>query len=122
MQQLKLSEKLYYAIGGGFASNLSFYAMLVFFITYASDIYGVNPATIGAITLAARGIDAFIDPIMGAIGDRTRTRLGKYRFWIIFSAPVLGVTTWLVFASPDFSPIGRVIYICLLYTSDAADE
>lgn len=115
MERLKLSEKICYAIGGGFASNLSFYAMLVFFITYASDIYGVNPATVGAITLAARGIDAFIDPIMGAIGDRTRTKLGKYRFWIITSAPVLGVTTWLVFASPDLSPTGRVIYIAAIY-------
>lgn len=66
-----------YAVGGGFAPNLSSYAMLIFFITYASDIYGVNPATVGAITLGARGFDAFIDPIMGAIGDRTR--LGKYR-------------------------------------------
>lgn len=115
MERLKLSEKLSYAIGGGFASNLSFYAMLVFFITYASDIYGVNPATVGAITLAARGIDAFIDPVMGAIGDRTRTRLGKYRYWVIFSAPVLGLSTWMVFASPDLSPLGRVIYIACVY-------
>lgn len=96
MERLTISDKLFYAVGGGFASNLSFYAMLVFFITYASDVYGVSPATVGAITLAARGIDAFIDPIMGAIGDRTRTRFGKYRFWIITSAPVLGFTTWLV--------------------------
>lgn len=90
MERLMVSDKLCYAMGGGFASNLSFYAMLVFFITYASDVYGVNPATVGAITLAARGIDAFIDPVMGAMGDRTRTRLGKYRFWIITSAPVPG--------------------------------
>lgn len=115
MEPLKISDRLYYAVGGGFASNLSFYAMLVFFITYASDIYGVNPATVGAITLAARGIDAFIDPIMGAIGDRTRTRMGKYRFWIITSAPVLGITTWLVFASVDLSATGKVIYIASIY-------
>ncbi|WP_421532551.1 MFS transporter [Lelliottia amnigena] len=115
MERLTISDKLFYAVGGGFASNLSFYAMLVFFITYASDIYGVSPTTVGAITLAARGIDAFIDPIMGAIGDRTRTRIGKYRFWIITSAPVLGFTTWLVFASPDLSPTGRVVYIAGVY-------
>ena len=115
MERLTLSDKLLYAIGGGFASNLSFYAMLVFFITYASDIYGVNPATVGAITLASRGIDAFIDPIMGAIGDRTRTRLGKYRFWIIISAPVLGITTWMVFASPDLSATGKVMYVAFVY-------
>ncbi|EBK2138184.1 sugar (glycoside-pentoside-Hexuronide) transporter, partial [Salmonella enterica subsp. enterica serovar Enteritidis] len=65
--------------------------------------------------LAARGIDAFIDPVMGAMGDRTRTRLGKYRFWIITSAPVLGFTTWMVFASPDFSATGRVVYIACVY-------
>lgn len=115
MERLTLSDKLCYAVGGGFASNLSFYVMLVFFITYASDVYGVNPATVGAITLAARGIDAFIDPIMGAIGDRTRTQWGKYRFWIVTSAPVLGFTTWMVFASPDLSPTGRIIYIAFVY-------
>lgn len=115
MERLTLSNKLSYAAGGGFASNLSFYAMLVFFITYASDIYGVNPATVGAITLAARGFDAFIDPIMGAIGDSTRTRLGKYRFWIITSAPVLGLTTWMVFASPGFSATGKVMYVAFVY-------
>ncbi|EML9986696.1 TPA: MFS transporter [Citrobacter amalonaticus] len=115
MERLTVSDKLCYAMGGGFASNLSFYAMLVFFITYASDVYGVNPATVGAITLAARGIDAFIDPVMGAMGDRTRTRLGKYRFWIITSAPVLGFTTWMVFASPDFSTTGRIVYIACVY-------
>lgn len=115
MERLTVSDKLCYAMGGGFASNLSFYAMLVFFITYASDVYGVNPASVGAITLAARGIDAFIDPVMGAMGDRTRTRLGKYRFWIITSAPVLGFTTWMVFASPDFSATGRVVYIACVY-------
>ena len=115
MERLTISEKLCYAMGGGFASNLSFYAMLVFFITYASDIYGINPATVGLITLASRGIDAFIDPVMGAIGDRTRTRLGKYRFWVITSAPVLGLTTWLVFISPDLSPTWRIIYITFIY-------
>jgi len=115
VERLTLSDKLSYAIGGGFASNLSFYAMLVFFITYASDVYGVNPETVGAITLGARGIDAFIDPVMGAIGDRTRTRLGKYRFWLITSAPILGLTTWMVFASPDLSPTERVVYIACVY-------
>lgn len=115
MEPLTRSDKLLYAIGGGFASNLSFYAMLVFFITFASDIYGVNPATVGAITLAARGFDAFIDPIMGAIGDRTRTQLGKYRFWIITSAPFLGVITWMVFSSPALSAMGKVIYVAFVY-------
>lgn len=113
--RLTRSDRFFYAIGGGFASNLSFYAMLVFFITYASDIYGVNPATVGAITLTARAFDAFIDPIMGAIGDRTRTRLGKYRFWIITSAPVLAITTWMVFASPELSATGKVIYTAFVY-------
>ncbi|EBS1109179.1 MFS transporter [Salmonella enterica subsp. enterica serovar Eingedi] len=115
MEKLTRSDKLLYAIGGGFASNLSFYTMLVFFITFASDIYGVNPATVGAITLAARGFDALIDPIMGAIGDRTRTRLGKYRFWIITSAPFLGVITWMVFSSPELSATGKVIYVSFVY-------
>ncbi|WP_144418118.1 hypothetical protein [Edwardsiella sp. EA181011] len=63
MERLTLSDRLCYAVGGGFASNLSFYAMLVFFITYASDIYGVNPATVGAITLAARGLMPLSTPL-----------------------------------------------------------
>lgn len=115
MKKLRTTDRLAYAIGGGFSSNLGFYVMLIFFITFATDIYGINPVTVGIITLVSRLIDTFTDPLMGAIGDRTRTRFGKYRFWVMMSAPFVGITTWMVFASPELSGITKIIYMYAAY-------
>ncbi|WP_318357276.1 glycoside-pentoside-hexuronide (GPH):cation symporter [Enterobacter sp.] len=115
MNKLTTTDRLSYAVGGGLASNLGFYVTLIFFITYATDIHGVDPMTVGFITLVSRLLDAFIDPIMGAIGDKTRTRFGKYRFWVIFSAPFAGLTTWAVFACPDISAVAKVVYMYAAY-------
>lgn len=101
MKKLRTADRLAYAIGGGFSSNLGFYVMLIFFITFATDIYGINPVTVGVITLISRLVDTFTDPLMGALGDQTKTRFGKYRFWVMMSAPFVGITTWMVFASPE---------------------
>lgn len=115
MNTLKTTDRLAYAIGGGFASNLGFYVMLIFFITFATDIYGVDPVTVGVITLVSRLIDTITDPLMGAIGDSTKTRFGKYRFWIMWSAPFAGACTWMVFASPDVSVLAKIIYMYTAY-------
>ncbi|WP_044180317.1 MFS transporter [Phytobacter massiliensis] len=115
MKKLRTTDRLAYAIGGGFSSNLGFYVMLIFFITFATDVYGINPVTVGVITLVSRLIDTFTDPLMGAIGDRTRTRFGKYRFWVLTSAPFVGITTWMVFASPELSGITKIIYMYAAY-------
>ena len=115
MNTLRTTDRLAYAIGGGFSSNLGFYVMLIFFITFATDVYGINPVTVGVITLVSRLIDTFTDPLMGALGDRTRTRFGKYRFWVMMSAPFVGLTTWMVFSSPELSGITKIIYMYAAY-------
>lgn len=115
MSTLKTTDRLAYAIGGGFSSNLGFYVMLIFFITFAIDIYGIDPVTVGVITLVSRLIDTFTDPLMGSIGDRTRTRFGKYRFWVMYSAPFVGLATWMVFSSPELDGMTKVIFMYVGY-------
>ena len=115
MKKLTTTDRLAYAIGGGFSSNLGFYVMLIFFITFATDVYGINPVTVGVITLVSRLIDTFTDPLMGAIGDKTRTRFGKYRFWVMMSAPFVGLTTWMVFSSPELGGLIKIIYMYAAY-------
>ncbi|WP_202306775.1 MFS transporter [Dryocola clanedunensis] len=115
MKRLTTTDRLTYAIGGGFSSNLGFYVMLIFFITFATDVYGISPVTVGVITLVSRLIDTFTDPLMGAIGDRTRSRFGKYRFWVMMSAPFVGLTTWMVFSSPEFGGLTKIIYMYAAY-------
>lgn len=115
MKKLTTTDRLAYAIGGGFSSNLGFYVMLIFFITFATDVYGINPVTVGVITLVSRLIDTFTDPLMGAIGDKTRTRFGKYRFWVMMSAPFVGITTWMVFSSPELGGLSKIIYMYAAY-------
>ncbi|ELN6931103.1 MFS transporter [Vibrio navarrensis] len=115
MNELTTKDRIAYAVGGGFASNLGFYAMLVFFITYASDIYGIDPVTVGVITLISRLIDTVTDPLMGAIGDRTKSKLGKYRFWVTYTAPFVGISTFFIFASPELSATLKVAYMYVAY-------
>lgn len=108
-------NKLLYGIGGGIASNTGFTIMGVFFIIFSVDAWGLNPVTAGTIVLVTRLIDTFTDPLMGAIADGTRSKLGKYRFWIIIAGPLTGLMTFLVFAAPNFNPFVKVIYMYIVY-------
>ena len=65
--------------------------------------------------LVSRFIDAFTDPIMGMLGDNTRSKMGKYRPWIIFGAPVLGLLVFLLFTAPEMSATMKVVYAYVIY-------
>ncbi len=110
-----LGDRLLYAIGGSIGSNIGFQIMSIFFIMYCVDVWEMNPVAAGTIIMVARLVDTFTDPIMGAIADKTRTRLGKYRFWIIVAGPFTGLLVFLVFAGPNI-PVGlRLLYMYIVY-------
>lgn len=110
-----LTNRLLYGVGGGVGSNIGFHIMGIFFIIFCVDVWGMNPVVAGTIVLVTRLIDTFTDPLMGAIADKTRTKLGKYRVWIIIAGPLTGLFTFLVFAGPNINPAVKVFYMYFAY-------
>ena len=110
-----LGEKLGYGVGD-LASGLYLNFFGFFLLYYFVDLGGAAPAAIGLMLLVTKVIDAFTDPAMGMIADRTRTRWGRYRPYLLFGALVPGALGMAVFAAPDLSPPGAVIYAYITYS------
>ncbi len=99
-EQVGLVEKLGYGVGD-LASGLMLNFFGFFLLYYFVDLGGLAPAAIGLMLLITKLIDAFTDPMMGAIADRTRTRWGRYRPYLLFAPVPLGISMVLIFSAPD---------------------
>ena len=84
-QQLSGREKFGYGLGD-MASNIVYQAVINVLMYFYTDVYGIEAAAAGTLMIAVRFFDALIDPMMGAIADRTRTKWGRYRPWLLWSA------------------------------------
>ena len=111
----KLSEKIGYGLGDAAAGGITWKVMSIAFPFFFTNIFGLTVADAGALMLLARLFDVVTDPLMGAIADRTKTRWGTYRPWLIFGAIPLGVVFALLLYTPDLGPTGRRIYAYALY-------
>lgn len=113
---LKLSfrEKLGYGLGDT-ASNIFFQFVNIFLLYYYTDVFGLAPAAVATLFLVARFWDAVNDPLMGALADRTSSRWGKYRPYLLWVAFPFGLMGYLCFANPDFSDTGKLIYAYATY-------
>lgn len=111
---LSFKEKLGYGLGD-MASNfyLGFFAL--FLLYYYTDIYGLAPAAVGFMMLFSKIIDAVSDPGMGLIADRTESRWGKYRPYLLWGAIPYGLLGFAIFFGPDFSQTGKLIYAYVTY-------
>jgi len=114
METLKLKEKLGYGFGD-LASTLIFATVTTFLMYFYTDIYGLSAAAVGSLFFVARMIDAVSDPLMGALADRTQSRFGKFRPYILFGALPLGILAVATFTTPDLSETGKLIYAYVTY-------
>jgi glycoside/pentoside/hexuronide:cation symporter, GPH family len=115
-QKLSVKEKVGYSLGD-LAANLVFQTLMTYLAYFYTDIYGLDTNHASAVMLTVGLIAAFgFNPIIGAIADRTVSRWGKFRPWILFTAIPLGVIALLAFSTPDFSYKGKVIYAVVTYT------
>ncbi|ARV15660.1 MFS transporter [Polaribacter sp. SA4-12] len=115
-QKLSVKEKVGYALGD-LAANLVFQTLMTYLAYFYTDIYGLESNHASAIILTVGLVAAFgFNPIIGAIADRTNTKIGKFRPWILWTAIPLGVTAILAFTTPDFEYKGKVIYAVITYT------
>lgn len=114
-QKLSITEKIGYSLGD-LAANLVFQTLVTWIAYYYLNIYGLKPAHASMLTLVVGLVAAFVfNPIMGAIADRTRSRWGKFRPWILWTAIPLGVVSLLAFKTPGFAYQGKVIYAVVTY-------
>ena len=113
---LSIKEKIGYSLGD-LSANLVFQTLITYLAYFYTDIYGLNSEDATAIIFIVGTVAAFgFNPIVGALADRTNSRWGKFRPWILWTAIPLGVTSVLAFTTPDFSYNGKVIYAVVTYT------
>jgi len=114
-ERLSFREKLGYGLGDT-AANFIFQTLLIFQMAFYTDTFGISAAAAGTLFLIVRGWDAIFDPIMGIIADRTQTRWGKFRPWVLWTAVPFGIMGFLAFSTPDLSPTGKLVYAYVTYT------
>ena len=112
---LKLREKVAYG-AGDFASSMFWKLFSMFLLFFYTDVVGISAAAVGTMFLVTRIWDSANDPIMGLIADRTKTRWGKFRPYLLFVAVPFAIIGVLTFSSPDLSATGKIIYAYVTYT------
>ena len=105
--KVSLKEKIGYSLGDA-SANLVFQMMMIFQLKFYTDVFGLDGAIAGSVLLIARVVDAFVDPAVGIISDRTNTRWGKYRPWVLWTALPFCIFYVLAFYNPGIEDKGLV--------------
>ncbi len=111
---LTLKEKVGYGLGDT-ASNLVFQVMINYMLIFYTDVFGITAAAAGTLMLVVRIFDAVTDPIMGGIADRTNTRWGRYRPYLILTSIPYAIIAVIAFITPDLSATNKLIYAYITY-------
>ena len=114
-ERLSVGEKVGYGIGDA-AANFIFQTMIMFQLAFYTDTFGITAAAAGTLFLVVRVWDGIFDPLMGVIADKTNTRWGKFRPWVLWTAVPFGIMGLLTFTTPDLSPGGKLVYAYVTYT------
>ncbi|HTR80179.1 MAG TPA: MFS transporter [Bacteroidota bacterium] len=114
VEKLPIKEKVGYALGDT-AANFIFQTMVMFQLAFYTDTFGITAAAAGTLLVVVRVWDAIFDPIMGVVADRTKTKWGKFRPWILWTAVPFGIMGFLAFVTPDFSSGGKLVYAYITY-------
>jgi len=114
-ERLKFREKLAYGLGDT-ASNFYFQAFNLFLVYYYTDIFGLQSTAVGTLMFVTPILVAALNPLIGAIADRTTSRWGKFRPYILWGAIPYGLLGFLMFANPDFGADGKLMYAYVTYT------
>lgn len=100
----------------GLATNIPFVLLSSYLSYFYTDIFGLAPIVVSGILVGTKFIDAFIDPFIGMLNDATRSKMGRFRPWIIFCAPLLAVSMWVVFTVPGWlEGDSKVVYAYVTY-------
>jgi glycoside/pentoside/hexuronide:cation symporter, GPH family len=115
MQRISVREKIGYGLGDT-ASNLYFQMFIIYLLFFYTDVFGIPAAAAGTMLMVSRFWDAVNDPLMGIIADRTSTRWGKFRPYLLWISVPIGVVGIATFYTPDLSTSGKIVYAYVTYT------
>ncbi|HZL53080.1 MAG TPA: MFS transporter [Terracidiphilus sp.] len=113
-EKLTFGEKFGYSLGD-LAANFIFQAMLALQLDFYTHTFGLSAAQAGTLFLVVGLGVAFLNPVMGMIADRTSTRWGKFRPWLLWTAIPFGIIGVLTFTTPGISPSAKIIYAWTTY-------
>ncbi len=114
-QNLTLKEKLGYGLGDT-ASNIVYQAVINVLLYFYTDVYGITAAAAGTLMLVVRLFDAVTDPVMGAVADRTRSKHGRYRPWMLWVAIPYGGLAVAAFITPGPDMGTKLVYAYISYS------
>ena len=112
---VSIREKIAYALGDAAAGGITWKIMSIAFPLFFTNVFGLTFADAAALMLIARLFDVVTDPVMGSLADRTQSKWGTYRPWLIFGAIPFGLIFALLLYTPDLGPSGKRVYAYVLY-------
>lgn len=113
-EKIKMTEKLGYA-SGDLASNLIYQTISIYLLFFYTNIYGLTAAQAGVMFLVVRFVDALNDPFVGTLVDKTNSRFGRFRPYLLFGAIPFAALAILCFTTPNFAASGKLIYAYVTY-------
>ncbi len=114
--RIRIKEKIAYGFGD-MASSMFWKLFGMYLLFFYTDIFGISAAAVGTMFLVTRVWDTFFDPVVGAMSDRTQSRWGKFRPYLLFMAIPFGIIGFLTFTTPSFSSAGKLIYAYITYSA-----
>jgi GPH family glycoside/pentoside/hexuronide:cation symporter len=112
---IKLSEKIGYGFGD-MSSSMFWKIFGAYLMIFYTDIFGLSAAVVGTMFAVTRIWDSFFDPVVGIVADRTETRWGKFRPYLLYLAVPFAIIGILTFVTPPFGMVGKIIYAYMTYT------
>ncbi len=112
--RLKLREKIGYGVGDA-ACSMYWKIFTMYLVYFYTDIFGITAAAAGTLLLVTRIWDTANDPLMGVIADRTSTKYGKFRPYLLWFAIPFAIIGVLTFTTPDFGYTGKLVYAYITY-------
>lgn len=114
-EKITIREKVGYGLGDA-ASSMFWKLFGMYLLFFYTDIYGLPAAVVGTMFLITRIWDSVFDPVVGTIADRTSSKWGKFRPYLLWMAIPFGLIGVLTFTTPDFSLTGKIIYAYVTYS------
>ncbi|MDR6567349.1 MULTISPECIES: MFS transporter [Chitinophaga] len=114
--KISLKEEVGYGFGD-MASSMFWKLFGMYLLFFYTDVMGIAAAAVGTMFLVTRIWDTFFDPVVGTLSDRTHSRWGKFRPYILYMAVPFGIIGVLTFTTPDYSATGKLVYAYITYSA-----
>lgn len=112
--KIRLTEKIGYGLGD-MSSSMFWKLFGAYLMIFYTDVFGISAAIVGTMFAITRVWDSFFDPIVGAVADRTSSRWGHFRPYLLYLAVPFGIIGILTFLTPPFEETGKIVYAFITY-------